>query len=67
VGLWLPFRLPSVVAIRLDKALQVFSLKPAVSSGAKTGYREESFVRPMPHRIGMNVQQVSHLSGGQHP
>ena len=65
--LWLNFELPPIVAIKLDKSLQVFPLKPAVSSGAETGDRKESFVRPMPHRIGMNVQQVSHLSGGQHP
>jgi len=63
----LTFGLPSFVAIELYEALQVLLPKPAVSSGAETGDRKESFVRPMSHRIGMNMQQVGYLSGGQHP
>ena len=58
---------PPIVAIKLDKSLQVFPLKPAVTPGAETTGSKESFVRPVPHRVGMNMQQVSHLTGGQHP
>jgi len=55
------------VAIGLDKVLHVFLLEPAVTPGAQAIDRKKPLVRPVPHCVGMNMEQVSHFSGGQHP
>jgi len=55
------------VAIGFDKVLYLFQPKPAVTPGAQAINRKKPIVRPVPHCVGMNMEQVSHLSGGQHP
>jgi len=55
------------VAIGLDKVLHLFPLEPAVPSGAQAIDGKKPLIRPPPHCVGMNMEQVSHLSGGQHP
>ena len=54
------------MAIGLNKALHIFPLKPAVTPGAQAISKKKLSVRPTPHGVGMNMEELSHLSGGQH-
>ena len=55
-----------VVAVGLDEVVHVLLLEPAVAPGAQAIDRKKSSVRPVPHCIGMNMEELRYLSGGQH-
>jgi hypothetical protein len=54
------------MTVGLDDIVHVFPLEPAVASGAQATDRKQPPVGLLPHRVGMDTDELSYLGGGQH-
>lgn len=59
-------RLLGLKAILTQEAVQIFTLEPAVAPWPQAISVDQLFVGPLPHRVGMNMEEMSYLSSGQH-
>lgn len=50
-----------------QEAVHIFPLEPAVASCPQAISVEQFSVGPLPHCVGMNMEETSYLSSGQHP
>jgi len=60
-------RLPRLRAIPPQEVIHFFTLEPAVTSSPQAISVDQPFIGPVPHCVRVNMEQMSHLGGGQHP
>jgi len=53
-------------AIAPQEAFQIFTLEPAIAPRAQAIGANQLFVGPLSYCVGMNMQDMSHLSSGHH-
>jgi hypothetical protein len=68
-GSLLPHRLPRLLRLKValpQEAVHLFPLEPAVASCPQAISVEQLFVSPLPHCVGMDMEEISYLGSSQH-